>query len=104
MSIYHLASICLMLFHISFFSPQVDKWKVSEGDNIKFSPHIAHFLLESHQKLMLEKSVEASIQGIIIVVAIIACQFLDVWFKKMDTIYLLLHEFDLLLILLYNRG
>jgi hypothetical protein len=65
-----------MLSHISFFSPQVDKWKMSKDDNIKFSPRIAHFLLhwfkEFHQEQMLEKSAEASIQGIIIIVVIIA--------------------------------
>jgi [histone H3]-dimethyl-L-lysine9 demethylase len=49
---------------------------VSEDDNIKFSPRIAHFLLpwfkEFHQEQMLEKSAESSIQGIIIIVVIIA--------------------------------
>jgi hypothetical protein len=65
-----------MFSHISFFSLQVDTWKVSEDDNIKFSPRIAHFLLpwfkEFHQEQMLEKSAESSIQGIIIIVVIIA--------------------------------
>ncbi|GJM89979.1 hypothetical protein PR202_ga06213 [Eleusine coracana subsp. coracana] len=47
---------------------KVDKWKVSDDDKIKFSLRIAHFLLpwlkEFHQEQMLEKSAEASIQGI----------------------------------------
>ncbi|TVU33689.1 hypothetical protein EJB05_25522, partial [Eragrostis curvula] len=47
---------------------KVDKWKVSEDDKIKFSQRVAQFLLpwlkEFHQEQMLEKTAEASIQGV----------------------------------------
>jgi lysine-specific demethylase 3 len=54
---------------LAFSVLQVDKWKVSTDDVIKFSLRIVHFLLpwlkEFHQDQMLEKRIEASIQGII---------------------------------------
>ena len=50
-----------------FLFEQADEWSVSEEDKIKYSVRAVHFLLpwlkEFHQEQTLERSVEASIEG-----------------------------------------
>ena len=76
------------IWHLLLFLSQVDKWKVSDDDNIKFSRQIAHFLLpwlrDFHHKQMLEKSVEATIRGIVITVW---CPILRIWWHLLMYYY-----------------
>jgi lysine-specific demethylase 3 len=57
------------LFHL--FVPQVDKWRLSDKDAIKYSHRIAHYLLpwlkDLHHEQVKEKYVEAAIKGSITV-------------------------------------
>jgi hypothetical protein len=70
--------LCFIIYlfgHISF--PQTDEYGVSKEDKIKFSMRTLRFLLpwlkEFHQEQMLEKSVEASIRGKMIVSSPLGC-------------------------------
>ncbi|PVH61976.1 hypothetical protein PAHAL_3G167600 [Panicum hallii] len=59
---------CKTCLRSAYVVKKVDKWKVSEDDNNKFSMCIAHFLLpwlkEFHEEQMVEKRIEALIQGV----------------------------------------
>ena len=60
---------CVLYFGLMpiFLFQQADEWSVSEEDKIKYSVRAVHFLLpwlkEFHQEQTLERSVEASIEG-----------------------------------------